>query len=112
MESAGKANTPKTWKEVNFACVAHSEFRLATIAGLKIIVHPDHLDELILHYERYGCTGEVISLLESGMPLERAHMGIFTELGVLYAKYQTDKLMDHCKNYHSKLNIPKLLRAC
>ncbi len=32
------------------------------------------------HYE------ELLTLLESGIGLERAHMGIFTELGVLYAK--------------------------
>ena len=29
----------------------------------------------------------MISLLETGMGLERAHIGLYTELGVLYAKY-------------------------
>ena len=43
MEAAKKANNPKVWKEVNFACVAHGEFKLATMAGLNIITHPDHL---------------------------------------------------------------------
>jgi len=31
------------------------------------------------------------------MGLERAHIGIFTELGVLYAKYRPNKLMEYCK---------------
>jgi len=41
----------------------------------------------------------MISLLETGMGLERAHMGIFTELGVLLAKYKPERLMEHYKQY-------------
>ena len=37
-------------------------------------------------YQERGFFEELIMLLESGIGLERAHMGIFTELGVLYAK--------------------------
>jgi len=29
----------------------------------------------------------MISLLQTGMNSDRAHIGIFTELGILYAKY-------------------------
>jgi clathrin heavy chain len=112
LEAAKKANTPKTWKEVNFACVVAKEFKLAAMAGLNIIIHPDHLEELIQHYERFGCTDELIALIESGIAHERSHIGIFTELGILYAKYKGEKLMDHCRNYFARLNIPKLLRAC
>ena len=39
----------------------------------------------------------MISLLETGMGLERAHVGIYTELGILYAKYVPNKLMEHIK---------------
>jgi len=46
-----------TWKEVNLACLRADEFRLANQCGLYIIVHPDHLEELIGHYERAGRTG-------------------------------------------------------
>jgi len=46
------------------------------------------------------------------MNLERTHNGIFTELGILYAKYQPHRLMDHMRTYCSKLHIPKLIRAC
>lgn len=112
MEAAKQANNPKVWKEVNFACVANKEFKLAMMAGLNIITHPDHLEDIIRHYEHYGYPDELISLLESGMASERSHQGIFTELGILYAKYRPKKLMEHIKNYYQRLNIPKLLRAC
>ena len=70
------------------ACVEAKEFKLAAVAGMNIIIHPDHLDDLIKHYEEYGYPDEMISLLETGLGLERAHVGLYTELGILYAKYQ------------------------
>ncbi len=39
-------------------------------------------------YQRKGHFDELIALMESGIGLERAHMGIFTELGILYARYR------------------------
>jgi len=99
LDAAKKANIPKVWKEVAFACVRSKEFRLASIAGLNIIMQPDHLESLIEHYERYGYYKELINLLESGLGGEGAHMGLYTELGVLYAKYDPDRLMDHLKTF-------------
>merc|ERR1712190_675406 len=64
IEAARKANNPKTWKEVNIACVGAQQFRCAEIAGMHIIVHPDHLEELIAHYEKGGYCDELISLLD------------------------------------------------
>ena len=98
LEAAKKANTPKTWKELCLACVAAQEFKIANAAGMNIVVHPDHLDDLILTYEKYGCVDEMINLLEQAMGLERAHVGIYTELGILFAKYYPERLMDHIKN--------------
>lgn len=46
------------------------------------------------------------------MSLERTHSGIFTHLGVLYAKYQPARLMDHIRTYAQKLQIPMLIEAC
>lgn len=112
LEAAKKANIPKVWKEVCFACVRSQEFRLASIAGLNIVIHPDNLDDLIQHYEKFGYYKECIQVLESGLSLERSHMGIYTELGVLYAKYDPSRLMDHIRTYAQKINIPKLIRAC
>merc|ERR1711920_270134 len=41
-----------------------------------------------------------------------SHIGMYTELGILYAKYKTEKLMDFIKLNTAKLNIPKLIQAC
>ncbi|KHG02496.1 Clathrin heavy chain 2 [Gossypium arboreum] len=112
VDAARKANSAKTWKEVCFACVDAEEFRLAQICGLNVIVQVDDLEEVSEYYQNRGCFNELISLMESGLGLERAHMGIFTELGVLYARYRPEKLMEHIKLFSTRLNIPKLIRAC
>jgi len=112
VDAATKANSIGTWKEVNLACLRAEEFRLANICGLHIIVHPDHLEELIGRYERFGRSSELMQLMEQGLGLDNAHAGIFTELGVLYSKYLPEKLMEHIKIFHSRMNIVKLLRAC
>ncbi|CAA6654735.1 unnamed protein product [Spirodela intermedia] len=112
VDAARKANSAKTWKEVCFACVDAEEFRLAQIAGLNIIVQVDDMEEVSEYYQNRGCFNEIISLMESGLGLDRAHMGIFTELGVLYARYRHEKLMEHIKLFSTRLNIPKLIRAC
>jgi len=44
--------------------------------------------------------------------LDDAHIGIFTELGVLYTKHVPEKVMDHCKVFFTKLNVAKVVRAC
>lgn len=40
------------------------EFRLASVCGLHILKHPDHVEELIQHYERAGHPTELIQLME------------------------------------------------
>jgi len=50
---------------------------------------------LIQLYERAGHFEEIINLLEAGLSLERAHMGIFTELSILLSKYRPAK----CKSF-------------
>jgi clathrin heavy chain len=42
-------------------------------------------------YERRGHFEEIVGLLEAGLSLERAHMGIFTELSILLSKYKPAK---------------------
>jgi clathrin heavy chain len=112
VDAATKANSVGTWKEVNYACVDVGEFRLAGLCGLHIMVHPDHLEELILHYERRGHSTELLKLMEQGLGLEGAHAGIFTELAILYSKYLPAKLMEHVKIFHTRMNVSKVLRAC
>jgi len=112
VDAARKANSARTWKEVNASCVKHQEFRLAQICALHIIVNPDELEELIASYEQYGHFDEVISVMEAGLGLERAHVGIYTELAILYSKYKESKLMEHLKLFWSRLSIRKTLKAC
>ncbi|KAG9438380.1 hypothetical protein H6P81_021676 [Aristolochia fimbriata] len=53
------------------------EFRLAQIFRLSIIVQVDELEEVSDYYQNRGCFNELISFMESGLVLERAHMAIF-----------------------------------
>ncbi|KAJ1946283.1 Clathrin heavy chain, partial [Linderina macrospora] len=107
-----KANSTQVWKDVNSACIAEKEFRLAQICGLHLIVHAEELEPLVRQYEQGGYIDELCSLIENGLGLERAHMGMFTELAILYCKYKPEQIMDHLKLYWSRINIPKVIRAC
>jgi clathrin heavy chain len=67
--------------------------------------------------------------LEAGLSLERAHMGIFTELSILLSKYKPVKcestfkhltrpsvliacvVMEHLKLFIARINIPKVIKA-
>ncbi|RYP03538.1 hypothetical protein DL764_005093 [Monosporascus ibericus] len=112
VECARKANNIRVWKEVHAACVAKKEFRLAKICGLNLIVDAEQLQALVKQYEREGYFDELIDLLEQGLGLERAHMGMFTELGIALSKYHPERLMEHIKLFWSRMNMPKLIRAC
>jgi len=111
VDSARKANSTRTWKEVCFACVDNEEFRLAQMCGLHIVVHADELEELINYYQDLGYFEELITLLEAALGLERAHMGMFTELAILYSRYKPQKMREHLELFWSRVNIPKVLRA-
>ncbi|KAL3315064.1 hypothetical protein Ciccas_006307 [Cichlidogyrus casuarinus] len=111
VDAAKKANSTRTWKEVCFHCVECEEFRLAQLCGLHIVVHADELEELIQYYQSRGYFEQLIQLLEAGLGLERAHMGMFTELAILYSKFKQDKLREHLDLFWSRVNIPKVLRA-
>ncbi|XP_060534182.1 clathrin heavy chain [Cylas formicarius] len=111
VDSARKANSTRTWKEVCFACVDAQEFRLAQMCGMHIVVHADELQDLIDYYQDRGHFEELIGLLEAALGLERAHMGMFTELAILYSKYKPAKMREHLELFWSRVNIPKVLRA-
>ena len=110
LAAAKRSNTQKCWKEVCFSCIKAGEFKLAGQAGNYVIQSADMVDEVIEEYEKYGAYEELINLFESNLVGERNH--IITELGILYAKYQQEKLMDHCRNYYSNMNVHKVIRNC
>lgn len=112
VDAARKANSISTWKDVCYACVDARMFRLAQMCGVNIIVFMDHLHDLIKYYETGGHFAELIALLEQGINLDRAHQGIYTQLGILYSKYKEAKLFEHINLFWSRLNIPTLLQAC
>lgn len=112
VDCARKASNTNVWKQVNNACIENKEFRLAQICGLNLIIDAEELPELVKTYEFNGYFNEVIALFESGLGLERAHMGMFTELAILYCKYSPEKVMEHLKLFWSRINIPKVITAC
>ncbi|CAG8704561.1 14463_t:CDS:2, partial [Acaulospora morrowiae] len=112
VDCARKASSTNVWKDVNYACVQNKEFRLAHICGLNLIVHAEELQDVIRLYEYNGYIDELLGLLEAGLGLERAHMGMFTELAILYTKYRPEKTDEHIRLFWSRLNIPKVIRAC
>jgi clathrin heavy chain len=62
----------------------------AQICGLNIIVHAEELPALIQTYERRGHFEEILSLLEAGLSLERAHVSFspldFDSLALIVCK--------------------------
>jgi clathrin heavy chain len=112
VDAARKANVMSTWKQVCFSCVEAQKFRLAQMCALNIIVRIDELHELCRYYERLGHFAELITVLEQGINLDRAHKGIYTQLGICYSRYKEEKLMEHIKYFWSRLNIPTLLQEC
>ncbi len=112
VDAARKAKTADTWMFVCFACVDAQQFRPAQICGLNVVGVMEQLKALVSHYENKGYFAELIQLLEAAINLERPHQGIFTQLGVAYARYKEEKMMEFVKLYHSRSNIAQLITAC
>lgn len=112
VEAARKADRVRTWRAVCFACVDSKEFRLAQICGLHVVVEADELMDCIEYYQDRGHFQEIIDLLEQGLTLDRAHTSMFTELGVLFTKYRSKQMLEHCKMWWQRCNLPRLIRAC
>ncbi|TIC24772.1 clathrin heavy chain [Wallemia mellicola] len=111
VECARKAGNTQVWKQVCLACVDKQDYKLARICGLNLIVHPEELQAIISLYESRGLFQEMLDLFEAGLGLERAHMGLFTETAIAYAKYQPERMFEHLKLYGSRLNIPKVIKS-
>jgi clathrin heavy chain len=118
IEAAKKANNLKSWTDINISSVNAGDLSTAHIAGLHLLDHPDYLEELIRNYEYTGHFFELIELLEEGVAnSHRPSVALLTELGIVYAKYNSEKLASFLRNSvlsttTGKLNVPKLIRVC
>ena len=111
VEACRKANDTETWKEVCFACVEEKEFKLAQLCAHHIIVQADELDEVSQFYQERGHFDELLSMMEAALGLERTHMGIFTELAILYAKFRPERFADHLNTFMNRINIPRVIEV-
>ena len=111
IEAARKAGNTAAWKQMHAACLNQREFKLAQIAGLAVVPHAEDLPTLIRAYEVKGYFDELLQLLDAALGLERAHMGVFTQMGIALAKYRPERLMEHLKLYWSRSNLPQLIKV-
>lgn len=112
VSAAKKANKIPTWRIVCFGCVDGAEFALAAPCALRLLVETAEMQECIEYYEERGHFFEIINVLEAGLNLPRAHPAMFTETAVLLTKYKEEKVLNFCRLWHGKFNIPKVCRAC
>ncbi len=96
------------FQQICFACIEKQEFRLAQICGIQIVVQAEELEELINFYQNRGYFEEIIQLLEAALGHERAHIGMFTELAILYSKYKPQKMREHLELFWSRVRKPKV----
>lgn len=78
---------------------------------MHIIVNANDLEEVSDFYQFRGHFEEMIALTENWIGLERAHMGIFTELGIPCSNYKPEKLMEHLF-FQQGSTSPRLIRVC
>ena len=81
---------------------------MAQICGIQIVVQAEELEELINYYQNRGYFEELIQLLEAALGHERAHIGMFTELAILYSKYKPQKMREHLELFWSRVRKPKV----
>ena len=51
-----------------------------------------------------------MSLVEAALGLEQAHMGMFTELAILYCRAKPQKMLKHLECFWSRVNLPKVIQ--
>ena len=112
VSAARKANKIPTWRIVCFGCVDGKEFSLAAHCALRLLVETAEMQEVIEYYEERGHFQEIIDALEAGLNLPRAHSAMFTEMAVLLTKYREHSVLNFCRLWHGKMNIPKVSQSC
>lgn len=112
VSAAKKADRIPTWRIVCFGCVDGLEFEYAQICALHLVVEADELQEVIDYYEERGHFQQIIDVLDAAINHKRVHPAIFTELAVLLSKYSENHLLNFCRMWHGRFNVPRVCRAC
>eukprot|EP00767_Chilomastix_cuspidata_P001586 gnl/Chilomastix_cuspidata/171.p1 GENE.gnl/Chilomastix_cuspidata/171~~gnl/Chilomastix_cuspidata/171.p1 ORF type:complete len:1855 (+),score=838.99 gnl/Chilomastix_cuspidata/171:43-5565(+) len=112
LSSAKKANSTRTWQQVMMRAVEAEEFSVASFAGNNLVLDsPDELEIVIEYYEQRGFIPQLLELLESAILSERAQKPLFTSLGKIKAKYQSDRLAEYLEIHIDRLNSAQLIQA-
>ncbi|KAG5489303.1 hypothetical protein GH5_00170 [Leishmania sp. Ghana 2012 LV757] len=112
IEAAQKAKSIHTYKEVNLACIEAGELKLAGICAVPVVLKAEEIGGICNRYESRGLWEDLFSVLKSASAQQGAHMSIFTEMGVLLAKYRPEKLIEHVNMYPRKINTHKMIAVC
>ena len=88
LEFARKSNSTKTWKECLGFFLEAGEIQMAIQAAQSLMGSPDHLEDAVELFEIFGHQSELIVLLEQFLHQEKTHINVYTQLAVLYVKYQ------------------------
>lgn len=112
VDAANKAKSTSTFKEVNLACLEADEIKLAATCAVPVVLRAEEMQEMSQRYETRGLWEAFFTVLKGASSNQGAHMGIFSEMGVVLAKYKPEKLDDHIKMYGKKLNVHKIVSVC
>jgi clathrin heavy chain len=112
VDAAQKAQNVKTYKEVAVACLAADEVEAARVCSVAVAAHAEELTFLVTLYESAGLFEELQNVLKAALSHQGAHMSLYTELGILFAKFKPEKLLEHVKLYPKKINTHKMIHAC
>ncbi|CCW66995.1 unnamed protein product [Phytomonas sp. Hart1] len=112
VEAANKARLVQTYKEIHMACIVAGEMKLASVCALPVILKAEELSGIADRYESRGLWEDLLAILKMAAGVQGAHMGIFTEIGVLLARYNPEKLLEHINIYPRKINTHKMVSVC
>lgn len=90
---------------------AEKLLRLAHVCCLHLVIDEAELADVVEEYETWGHYAALLDLLEAALTHDRAHAALFTELGVLLARYRPDGLMDHCRLWHGRIRPSRVAVA-
>lgn len=112
IDAANKTKSIETYKAVNLACIEANEMKLAGVSAVPVLLKAEEMNGMCNRYEARGLWEELLTVLRTAASNQGAHMGIFTEIGNLLAKYNPDKLLEHINMYSKRINTHKLITVC